>query len=105
MLVGFELFARLRREWECLEVYPQATVKRLDSKAPHKSRSGEVVRQLALACAQTGWTPTASGHSLGSVAFGSADDKCDAYLAAWVASLDEGDRVALGSPPDDAIWI
>ena len=26
MLVGFELFRCLREEWECLEVYPQATV-------------------------------------------------------------------------------
>jgi hypothetical protein len=25
MLVGFELFRRLRNEWECLEVFPQAT--------------------------------------------------------------------------------
>jgi len=29
----------------------------------------------------------------------------DAYLSAWVASLEEPDRVAYGRPPDDAIWV
>src|SRR5665213_2367438 len=37
MLVGFALFKRLRVEWECLEVYPQATMRILAASSIHKS--------------------------------------------------------------------
>ena len=37
--------------------------------------------------------------------FGSTHDRLDAFLSAWVASLDEKDRKAFGTPPDDAIWV
>jgi len=36
---------------------------------------------------------------------GAGKRRVDAYLAAWVASLDESDRDAIGSTPDDVIWI
>ena len=39
MLVGFALFERLGREWECLEVFPQATVCALRANAIHKRMS------------------------------------------------------------------
>jgi hypothetical protein len=29
----------------------------------------------------------------------------DAYLFAWIAGLDETDRLPLGVPPDDVIWV
>jgi hypothetical protein len=38
MLVGFELFRRLRKEWECIEVFPQAIAKTLGSASIHKSK-------------------------------------------------------------------
>jgi hypothetical protein len=44
MLVGFELFRCLREEWECLEVYPQATVALLGVGGQHKSKKGAFLR-------------------------------------------------------------
>ena len=38
MLVGSELFERLRRDWECLEVFPQATMFMLDASVTHMSK-------------------------------------------------------------------
>jgi len=43
----------------------------------------------------------ASAHA----GYGPLHDRLDAYLAAWVASVGESEREALGSPPDDVIWI
>ena len=37
--------------------------------------------------------------------YGSAHDKLDAFMAAWVASLPEDDVVPCGDPPNDVIWI
>ena len=37
--------------------------------------------------------------------YGKRDDKLDAYLSAWVASLDENDRIPLGMRPHDVIWV
>ena len=41
--------------------------------------------------------------SLSAIAFGARHDQLDAYLAAWVALLDESHREALGRQPLDAI--
>jgi len=40
MLVGFALFKRLRVEWECLEVYPQATMRMLGTNVGLYGRLG-----------------------------------------------------------------
>ena len=37
--------------------------------------------------------------------WGKSDDRLDAYLCAWIASLPETERRAYGSPPDDVIWV
>lgn len=42
---------------------------------------------------------------LSPIAFGPQHDALDAYLSAWVAALDEKQRIALGDPPDDVIWV
>jgi hypothetical protein len=42
---------------------------------------------------------------LSGIGFGHQHDRIDAYLSAWVASLEDQDREALGKPPDDVIWI
>lgn len=105
MLVGFALFKELSEVAPCIEVFPQATVRAIGSGAVHKSRAGAVEDQLRAAAAFTGWPNPAQGESLSACVWGSAHDQLDAYLSAWVAALDEGERVALGTPPHDAIWV
>jgi hypothetical protein len=64
MLVGFALFERLRREWDCLEVFPQATVCVLGANALHKSTRGGVAAQLAVVAQFTGWPQPPREESL-----------------------------------------
>ena len=105
MLVGFALFERLSREWECLEVFPQAIAVALNAHADHKRSQAGRRAQLAAAARHTGWPPSGDLSGLAQVGFGSQHDRLDAYLAAWVASLDERDREAIGRPPRDVIWV
>lgn len=105
MLVGFALFKELSEVAPCIEVFPQATVRAIGSGVVHKSRAGAVEDQLRAAAAFTGWPNPAQGESLHACVWGSAHDQLDAYLSAWVAALDDRQRVALGTPPQDAIWV
>lgn len=105
MLVGFALFDRLRREWECLEVFPQATVCVLGANALHKSRPGGVRAQLVAVARYTGWPDPPIEEALKNVVSGPAHDGLDAYMSAWVAALDPHERIPLGQPPNDAIWV
>lgn len=105
MLVGFALFERLRRDWECLEVFPQATAFVLGAGAIHKSKPGGVEAQLTAAARHTGWPTSFSNTVFRGVVHGPAHDGLDAYLAAWVAALRPADRIALGSSPNDVIWV
>jgi hypothetical protein len=105
MLVGFALFERLRHDWECLEVFPQATVRALGAGATHKSKPGGVLAQLAAVARLTGWPSPPTESALRTVAYGPTHDRLDAYLAAWVAGLQPDQRSALGDPPHDVIWI
>jgi hypothetical protein len=105
MLVGFELFGRLGREWECIEVFPQAIVFTLGASETHKSKGAGLARQLSAASRMTNWPQPPHTNRLESIGFGGRSDKLDAYLSAWLASLNESEREALGVPPDDAIWI
>lgn len=105
MLVGFELFRRLRHDWECLEVYPQAIATILGARDIHKSHWDGVRQQLAAAARHTGWPMVHEIASLDRICYGSYHDRLDAYLSAWVASLEHGDRRAIGCPPDDVIWV
>jgi len=104
MLVGFALFERLRREWECLEVFPQAIAKTLQAAIHKRSLEGRTA-QLQAAARFTRWPAPLDPRALDEIAFGSGHDRLDAYLAAWVASLPEEQRTALGQPPNDVIWI
>ena len=106
MLFGFDLFRVLSAAgWECLEVYPQATVRVIGAGERHKGSLDGVLAQLTAAAVHTGWPDPVSVEALRGIAFGSRDDCLDAYLAAWVAALDEADREPLGKPPLDAIWV
>jgi len=105
MLVGFELFRRLRLEWECLEVFPQATVALLGVGGVHKTRDGGIESQLAAVARFTGWPTPPLPKALAQAGYGRLHDCLDAYLAAWVASLDLNAREPLGCPPNDVIWV
>ena len=104
MLVGFELFKRLRQEWECLEVFPQAIAVALGSAKIHKSKINGLLCQLSAAARFTGWPKTICKSSLKYIGYGSLHDRLDAYLSAWIASLDIDQREPIGIPPDDVIW-
>jgi len=106
MLFGFELFKVLSAEgWDCLEVYPQATVQVLNPRAPHKTSKGAVADQLRAASKHTGWPQEPTVDALRAIGFGNSHDRLDAYLAAWVASLAEPDRRPFGHKPNDVIWV
>jgi len=106
MQVGFALFRQLSIVFECLEVYPQATVRQLEAGSLHKFKVGAVDVQLAAASAYTGWPDSrADEPRLDEIAWGPRHDQLDAYLAAWVAALDETDRLPFGEPPHDVIWV
>jgi hypothetical protein len=105
MLVGFSLFRGLRAKRECLEVFPQATACVLGSSAVHKSDQGGFLAQLTSVARHTGWPAPVTTSSLRSVGYGSRHDRLDAYMSAWVASLDETAREPLGDLPNDVIWI
>ena len=106
MLVGFALFQELANIVECLEVFPQATVRVIGAGQTHKFKREGLEAQVAAAATFTGWSSVARFRSaLDLSGYGATHDKLDAYLSAWVASLDESDRVALGTLPDDVIWI
>lgn len=105
MLIGFALFKRLRQEWECIEVFPQAIAAVLDAQHIHKSRRDGLLAQLGAVALRTRWPARAEVVSLAHIAYGSLHDRLDAYLSAWVASLEDSDRVPIGIPPDDVIWV
>lgn len=106
MMVGFELYRAFSKLAPCLEVFPQATIRMLGAGALHKSKQGGVSEQMAAVSSFTGWPSSQSFEApLAGIAFGPTHDALDAYLSAWVAALPESDRVALGKPPDDVIWV
>jgi len=105
MLAGFELFRAFGSIADCREVYPQAIVRALRVADRHKTDRDAWCDQLRAAAKYTGWPVGADVRSaIREVAWGSNHDRVDAYLAAWVASLPDGELEAFGLPPDDAIW-
>jgi hypothetical protein len=105
MLVGFELFRTLRRRYECVETYPQAIVRQLQCGSEHKSTDQGLQSQIVEASKVLGVSPTDMRAKLLAMGFGATHDRLDAFLSAWVASLDQKDRKAFGTPPDDVISV
>lgn len=105
MLVGFELFRRLGVDWECIEIFPQAIAALLDVHHIHKSQQNGVIKQLTAVARRTQWPVKADVTSLVDIGYGSLHDRLDAYMAAWMAALDNGDRMAIGQAPHDVIWV
>jgi hypothetical protein len=105
MLVGFALFEKLERRYECLEVFPQATIRGLGIEGKHKTKREGLRRQIAAVAAHTGWVSAAPLHTaLKSGGYGALHDRLDAFMCAWVASLPARRREAHGKPPRDVIW-
>ena len=105
MLVGFRLFEELAEVAECIEVFPQATARVLGAGGVHKGKAGGVEAQLVKAARYTGWPGGNPGDpDFSDIGFGPAHDRLDAYLSAWVAGLEERDRIPFGEPPGDVIW-
>lgn len=111
MLVGFSLYQALTREWECIEVYPQATVKALESigvlppNSPHKTHAKSALDQLRANSLFSCWPPKVAPSALRRIAFAPIHDTVDAYLAAFTAALEPPRRTSYGTQPRDAIWI
>lgn len=105
MLVGFALYETLSSEYECIDVYPQATVATLGISGVHKSKRAGFEAQMVGATEATGWPSNARTPKLEEIAYGSRHDKLDAYLSAWIASLPETQREPCGEAPDDVIWV
>jgi hypothetical protein len=105
MLVGFDLFRTLGRQYECIETYPQAVVHVLKCAGAHKSTDQGLQSQIDKAASLLGVPATEMRVKLRAMGFGSTHDRLDAFLSAWVASLDESDRRAFDTPPGDVIWV
>lgn len=106
MIVGFALFEAFRSLAPCIEVFPQATVKRMNASGTHKSKKDGVALQLSAVARITGWPVDGNAIAeLKPIAKAPLHDALDSYLSAWVAALDEHDREPLGCPPDDVIWV
>jgi predicted nuclease with RNAse H fold len=108
MLYGFELFRCLGRiTAEVIETYPQAIVRSLISDCEHKATDVGYRRQLSAIAAATGWTPNQLEEALAASVGGRRDDRLDAYMSGWVASLSLPNRTLFGSRANiaDAIWV
>lgn len=105
MRAGFALFDVLRRDWDCIETYPQAIARGLKAATVHKRRRHAYETQLAAASAHTGWPVEANDPVVGRIAFGAPDDRVDAYLSCWVASLESEQRNAFGPRDGRGIWV
>lgn len=104
MLVGFDLFRELEKEYPCLETYPQAVVRRLGCATHHKTTARGLEAQLAKGAELLGTTAGDFLARLAASGYGSTHDKLDAFFAAWVASLEKR-RESYGDSERDAIWV
>jgi len=105
MLVGFALFERLEQDYNCLEVFPQATVRAIGAGQTHKSKRDGVQQQLALIAQHTGWHPDDLEDHLKQTISSPLHDALDAFMCAWVASLYPDKVSPCGELPSDVIWI
>ena len=107
MLVGFALFEQLASDgFCCIETYPQAIVYELGCSKNHKSTRDGYAAQLAESAKATCFgTPTGLQAALDKMGFGSKDDKLDAFLTAWVASIPTNMRKVYGKRPTDSIIV
>lgn len=109
MQYGFRLFEELRKVQQprLIEVYPHAIIRSFASKVAHKATREGYEGQLELIAKATGWRGDELNCRLRQTVPGMPHDKLDAFMAAWVASLEEPKRCAFGDKcdPDNSIWV
>jgi hypothetical protein len=105
MLASFEFFSKLSCYWDCLEVYPQATIRVLGGGLDHKTSAKGLAAQVELISRFTGWTSQQLKRELAASVFGANHDRLDAYMCSWIASLYPDRVLACGFPPGDVIWV
>jgi hypothetical protein len=107
MLIGFALFDELKTVgYECIETYPQAIVYELQCFAKHKSTVEGFTGQIDSAAKVSGYSSRDDFQKdLEPMGYGSRHDKLDAFLSAWVASLQESQEKVFGDKPNDAIIV
>ena len=108
MLYGFELFKALRDDYEVREVYPNSIVHIIAHGSPSKKTSEGYKLQLNAISERTNWkTPTDLSNELMKSVPGAQDDKLDAFMCAWIASLraEELDTFGDRDERDDCIWV
>jgi predicted nuclease with RNAse H fold len=108
MLYGFEIFTAFRGSGiEAVEVYPQSIARTLlGGECLHKSTNEGYAQQLEAVARVTGWRRNELEYALAAAVPGTRHDRLDAFMAAWVATLEQGQRSVYGdeNDPDDAIW-
>jgi hypothetical protein len=112
MLIRFGCFTdfsslRCKFPTEVIETYPFAVVRALLPVCDHKSTERGYREQLTAVAERTGWKPEILEARLKFAVSGTRDDRLDAFIAAWIASLPPQKRRAYGDPRllDDAIWV
>ena len=107
MLAGFAIYQALKSVANCIEVFPHATAKILGTTSKHKTKENQAYVQLIAMSKYTGWPSSEDEwRKVKDICSGDPHDKVDAYGAAWVASLDEAQRLVLGDPSvNDAISL
>jgi hypothetical protein len=75
MLVGFAVFTRLRKQWDCLEVFPQAIVAELELHHIHKSRAAGLLAQFTAMSLHTRWPADGRLSNLRPGSYGSGHDQ------------------------------
>ena len=105
MLIGFTLFQKLSQQYECIEVYPHATVRSIGCEGEHKSKEEGFNEQVDSLSMIMGIAPCNLKDHIKLMCFGDKHDKLDAYTSAWIAGMPPSCCSAHGEPPHDAIWI
>lgn len=105
MAVGFALFRRLERRFECREVFPQAAVAALGAGGVHKTRPEGLARQRRAVAGVFDVSPAELTRWIETAGYGAGHDRLDALICAWIASLPRRRLDACGSGAGDVIWV
>lgn len=109
MLFGFELFKSFKSAFNCevFEVFPYAIISELLPRVESKRTDEGYRKQLSIVAKQTGWEePDDLCRILKASVHGRRDDRLDAFMSAWVATICQNQRGFFGDPKvdDDVIW-
>jgi len=108
MRYGFELFAAIRlKNFKVIETYPNSIVKVIAPNAERKTKAEGYRQQRDAISDRTGSSAKGLEDALKRTVSGSKDDRLDAFMCAWVASLSCDELCAYGDKNnhDDCIWV